>query len=70
MATRWITSRSGSATAYSLDRYDYLKGEQERLRPADRYFWNDPTYPQLPIPPNTTPNVPSSLPVPAGTKPQ
>ncbi len=41
--------RSG-ATAASLttDRYEYLMGEQERLRPAERFFWRDLSTPQLP----------------------
>jgi len=29
------------------DRYDYLIGEQNKLNPPPRVFWNDPSYPQL-----------------------
>jgi general secretion pathway protein D len=32
----------------TTERYDYLRGEQERLRPGERWFWNDPTYPKVP----------------------
>jgi general secretion pathway protein D len=32
----------------STERYDYLRGEQERLRSDPRWFWVDPTYPKLP----------------------
>jgi len=37
-----------AAGALTQDRYDYLMGEQERLRPGDRFFWNAPTSPQVP----------------------
>jgi general secretion pathway protein D len=30
------------------ERYEYLRGEQERQVPSDRLFWNDPTQPTLP----------------------
>ncbi|MBK6603163.1 MAG: type II secretion system secretin GspD [Betaproteobacteria bacterium] len=35
------------ATVYTNERYDYLAGEQERSRPQQRFFWDDPSYPQL-----------------------
>ena len=31
----------------TTERYDYLRGEQERLRPGEKWFWNDPTYPKV-----------------------
>jgi len=40
----------------STERYDYLRGEQERLRPGERWFWPDPTYPKIPA----TPAMPGS----------
>ncbi|MGI8894093.1 MAG: type II secretion system secretin GspD [Casimicrobiaceae bacterium] len=30
------------------ERYDYIMNEQERTRPLPRWFWDDPSYPQLP----------------------
>jgi general secretion pathway protein D len=40
----------------TTERYEYLRGEQERERPAPQWFWNDPTYPKLPA----TPAMPGS----------
>ena len=41
--------RSGSATtSVTADRYDYILGEQERLKPADRPLWPQPEVPLLP----------------------
>jgi general secretion pathway protein D len=42
--------------AISTERYDYLRGEQERLRTDPRWFWNDPTQPKVPA----TPAMPGS----------
>jgi general secretion pathway protein D len=51
--------RSGSATtSLTADRYEYLMGEQQRLKPEERPFWPNPVVPTLP-----------ALPVPAGAKP-
>jgi general secretion pathway protein D len=48
--------RSGAATnSLTADRYEYLMGEQERLKPQERPFWPDPNAPALP-----------PLPLPAG----
>ena len=63
-----VVRGASSAAAYTLDRYDFLKGEQERLRPSERLFWNDPTYPQLPPPP--PPPSDTGAAVPPATKPQ
>ncbi len=41
--------RSGAATtSLTADRYDYLIGEQQKLKPAERTFWPDPNVPELP----------------------
>ena len=67
-----VRGPSGAA-GFTHDRYDYLIGEQERFRPGERVFWNDPGYPQLPasgmLPPADTfrPPPPAPLPLPAGT---
>lgn len=65
----------GSAAGFTNDRYDYLIGEQERFKPGDRVFWNDPGFPQLPasgmLPPADTfrPQPPAPLPLPAAATP-
>jgi general secretion pathway protein D len=45
--------RSGAATnSLTADRYEYLMGEQQRLKPMERPFWPDPNGPALPpLPP-------------------
>ncbi len=50
------------------DRYDYIMNEQERARPAPRWFWEDPSYPQLPAagampgtPAGTIPHAPPAM---------
>jgi general secretion pathway protein D len=60
------------------ERYDYLRGEQLNLLPDTRWFWKDPTVPQLP-PQGAMPGtpqgdtngvpVPSQVPAPAPTAP-
>lgn len=57
-----VVRSPSTANAYTLDRYDYLKGEQEAFRPDERIMWHDPTYPQLPVPANTLPNIVAPLP--------
>jgi general secretion pathway protein D len=57
-----------AAGALTQDRYDYLMGEQQRLRPEDRFFWNDPTYPQVP-PLGTVPGTPAATPPAAAPAP-
>jgi len=44
------------------ERYDYLMGEQERLTPPERFFWQDTSQPQLP-PEGVMPGTPASIPV-------
>ena len=45
--------RSGAATnSLTADRYEYLMGEQLRLKPLERPFWPDPNVPAMPpLPP-------------------
>jgi len=45
-----------SADALTQDRYDYLIGEQMRMNPEPRVFWNDTTRPQL----QSLPGAPSA----------
>jgi hypothetical protein len=55
-----------SVDALTQDRYDYIIGEQQRMNPAPRLFWNDTTRPELPTLPGslTAPLIPP-LPPPA-----
>jgi general secretion pathway protein D len=55
-----------SADALTQDRYDYIIGEQQRMNPPPRLFWNDTTRPELPTLPGslTAPLIPP-LPPPA-----
>jgi len=46
------------------ERYDYLRGEQSDIQPDQRWFWPDPTAPELPSKP-AMPGVAVPLPVPA-----
>jgi general secretion pathway protein D len=55
-----VVRTSADGREITTERYDYLRGEQERLRPGERWFWNDPTYPKVPA----TPAMPGSA---AGT---
>ena len=62
--------RSGAATtSLTADRYDYLIGEQQKLKPADRTFWPDPNVPELPpLPlPTSTGAAPSGSGAPPGS---
>jgi general secretion pathway protein D len=52
-----------NAQALTQDRYDYLMGEQERMNPPPRVFWNDTTRPELPSLPGA-PNAPLVAPLP------
>ena len=45
------------------ERYEYLRGEQERQTPAARLFWSDPSQPTLP-PEGVMPGVPRADPTP------
>ncbi len=55
-----------SVDALTQDRYDYIIGEQQRMNPPPRLFWNDTTRPELPTLPGslTAPLIPP-LPPPA-----
>ncbi len=50
------------------ERYDYIKGEQDKSRPQERYFWQDQTVPTLPpkgvMPGTPEGNLPSVTPPP------
>ncbi|HEX8010567.1 MAG TPA: type II secretion system secretin GspD [Casimicrobiaceae bacterium] len=51
-----VVRSSSATTSLTTDRYDYIIGEQERLKPAERPFWPDanvPLLPMLPVPPTS-----------------
>ena len=67
-----VVRAPAGAGAYTNERYDFLAGEQERQRPGERLFWDDPTYPQLPQP-GTAPqpgSIGTMVPQPAPTAPR
>jgi hypothetical protein len=53
-----VIRTAGAGASLTNDRYDYLLGEQQRLKPAERAFWPDTTVPELPLLPNASPNAP------------
>jgi general secretion pathway protein D len=60
--------RSGAATSsLTADRYDYIMGEQQNLKPEERPLWPQPDVPTLPprpVPASAIPQpiVPQKLP--------
>ena len=59
--------RSGAATtSVTADRYDYILGEQQHLKPAERPLWPQPDVPLLPprpVPAASSTSAPASVPV-------
>ncbi len=43
-----VLRTSSDGRDITSERYDYLRGEQERQAPPSRLFWDDPTQPMLP----------------------
>jgi general secretion pathway protein D len=63
-----VIRNTATSQAITLDRYDYVLGEQRRSVPEPRVFWADPTAPVLPPPQSTGPAVPLP-PLPQSTPP-
>jgi general secretion pathway protein D len=42
-----IVRSSADSREYTTERYRYLMGEQKNLAPQERFFWTDPTIPEL-----------------------
>jgi general secretion pathway protein D len=61
-----VVRSASTASTLTVDRYDFLLGEQQRSQPQPRVFWNDPTYPMLP--PSGRPATPAT-PTPAPAEP-
>ena len=49
------------------ERYDYLRGEQLQSVPGPRWFWTDPTMPELP-PQGILPGTPQSVLMPGASR--
>ena len=50
------------------ERYDYLRNAQQQIAPGERWFWKDPSAPQIP-PDNTMPGTPAVPPAGAALAP-
>ena len=70
-----VVRTAADGRAITSERYDYLRGEQADMQPQPRWFWPDPTFPELPgkpamqgvavpPPPQGAPKPPSTIPVP------
>jgi general secretion pathway protein D len=57
-----IVRNGNDGRELTSERYDYLRGEQLKIAPAERWFWSDPTQPALP-PAGTMPGTPRSTPI-------
>ena len=58
-----VLRTSSDGREITSERYEYLRGEQERQTPPNRLFWNDPTQPTLP-PQGMMPGTPGADPTP------
>jgi general secretion pathway protein D len=58
-----VLRTSSDGRELTSERYDYLRGEQERQTPPPRLFWGDPTQPALP-PQGMLPGAPGVDPTP------
>jgi general secretion pathway protein D len=57
-----IVRGTSDGHAITSERYDYLRGEQREIAPDPRWFWKDPTLPELP-PQGTMPGTPQATPI-------
>jgi len=58
-----VLRTSSDGREITSERYEYLRGEQERQTPPNRLFWSDPTQPTLP-PQGVLPGTPGADPTP------
>jgi len=65
-----VLRTSADGREITSERYEYLRGEQERQAPPNRLFWGDQTQPLLP-PQGMLPGTPGADPTPPllGDKP-
>ncbi|MEO8537544.1 MAG: type II secretion system secretin GspD [Betaproteobacteria bacterium] len=57
-----IVRNAADGRELTSERYDYLRGAQTDVAPAERWFWKDPTAPELP-PLGAMPGTPQAAPV-------
>ena len=61
-----IVRGTNEGRTITSERYEYLRGEQLHTAPAPRWFWPDPTMPELPpqgVSPGALPLAPGGVPV-------
>ncbi|MDR0251225.1 MAG: type II secretion system secretin GspD [Burkholderiales bacterium] len=58
-----IIRSAADSREYTTERYRYLMGEQKNLAPQERFFWTDPTIPEL-LPQALLPGTEKPLPTP------
>lgn len=63
-----IVRSSADSVEYTTERYRYLMGEQKNLAPQERFFWTDPTIPEL-LPQTLLPGSEKPLPTPPRGEP-
>ncbi len=63
-----IMRTAADAREYTTERYRYLMGEQKNLAPQERFYWNDPTIPEL-LPQGMLPGSEVPLPTPQRGEP-
>ena len=57
-----IVRSTNEGREITSERYDYLRGEQSNVAPAERWFWPDRSAPELP-PQGTIPGTPQATPL-------
>ena len=62
-----IVRTTNDGRELTSERYDYLRGEQLHSVPGARWFWTDPTMPELP-PPGVLPGTPQSVLIPGAPR--
>jgi general secretion pathway protein D len=63
-----IVRSAADSREYTTERYRYLMGEQKNLAPQERFFWTDPTIPEL-LPQALLPGSERPLPTPQRGEP-
>ncbi|MCL2297971.1 MAG: type II secretion system secretin GspD [Proteobacteria bacterium] len=63
-----IVRSAADSREYTTERYRYLMGEQRNLAPQERFFWTDPTIPEL-LPQTLLPGSEKPLPTPPRGEP-
>jgi general secretion pathway protein D len=63
-----IVRSAADSLEYTTERYRYLMGEQRNLAPQERFFWTDPTIPEL-LPQTLLPGSEKPLPTPQRGEP-